>query len=66
MTAKYFIVADRDGNIVHKPAGEVVTRNSEAYLRFDTPTHCDVVLAQADTVDVALRFVELLKNQKVA
>jgi hypothetical protein len=66
MTAKYFIVADRNGNISHKPAGEVVTRNTEAYLRFDTPLHCDLVLAQADTVDQGQRFVELLSNQRVA
>lgn len=65
MAAQYFVVTDRQGNITYKPAAEVVTRNAEAFLRFDTPLY-EAVLAQADTANQAQRYVDLLRNRRAA
>lgn len=57
MTAKFFVVAERNGNITYRPAEETIARN----LEFDTPLP-DRVLAQADSAEQAERFVALLRG----
>jgi hypothetical protein len=61
VTAKFFIVAERDGNITYRPAEETIARN----LEFDAPLP-DRVLAQADTDEQAQRYVNLLRNRSAS
>ena len=65
MSAKFFIVANRRGEITYKPAEQCIATNLDAYLSFDTPCY-EHVLAQADTEEQAQRFVELLRNRRAA
>lgn len=63
MTAKFFVVANRNGSITHKPAEAIIAANLDAYFEIDTPLY-EVVLAQADTEEQAQRFVDLLLQRR--
>lgn len=63
MKAKYFVTANRSGEVTYKPAEHAIAHNVDAYLSFDTPLP-DMVLAQCDTEAQAKRFVDLMTKAR--
>lgn len=65
MTAKYFVVLDQiNGNLYVRPSECVTSENAAAYAK--NLKTSQIVLAQADDVDQANRFLRLLKQEAAA
>jgi len=60
MTAKYFVVADRQSGALSVAPASILSTIQSAYAHGEQPAV--MILAQADDADQAQRFLDLLRS----
>ena len=61
MTAKYFVVVDRQSGVLSVASASILSTIQSAYAHGEQPAV--MVLAQADSEAQAKRFLDLLRNR---